>query len=76
MTSHPITILVLGVDCPVGAATGISYANPMHDMVQAMGLQHPKFEPVPKVKPERPARNSRCLCGSGKKFKACCLRKS
>lgn len=24
--------------------------------------------------PDRPGRNSRCPCGSGKKFKACCLK--
>ena len=30
---------------------------------------------MPEIEKSRPGRNERCLCGSGKKYKRCCLSK-
>ena len=30
---------------------------------------------MPEIEKSRPGRNERCLCGSGKKYKRCCLAK-
>lgn len=35
-----------------------------------------KIENKPKVKENKPKRNDSCMCGSGKKFKNCCLSKT
>ncbi len=35
----------------------------------------PETKAVPFIKPSQPSRNSPCLCGSGLKFKRCCLNK-
>lgn len=62
-----IVVLISGL-----LPTGI----PLNHLMR-MARSNEKIErgtPVPMDKPRPQARNSLCECGSGKKFKRCCLR--
>ncbi len=72
----PLTLLVLGVDVPAGAAVSIAHAHAAADLMAAMGYYEPRAEPIPRDAARGSGRNQRCSCGSGRKFKVCCMRKA
>ena len=49
------------------------YSSEMDSIIKALPKPQTKTNPITIVKSRKIGRNEQCLCGSGKKFKRCCL---
>ena len=64
--------LVPARDAPPGRPQNISKKNDRGYYCDDCGKKMPVAEPIKNTR-RRPGRNDPCPCGSGKKFKKCCL---
>jgi hypothetical protein len=64
-------ILVLNRSRPFECATWIEYPWKQEKELEDLLDDEPPMMPAPGQKP--PGRNEPCICGSGKKYKKCCL---
>lgn len=69
-----------GVDFRENPGAAVGYANAYAvDLMRAVDRilsQEPKADPVPRHREPTPRRNDPCPCGSGRRFKSCCMRKA